>query len=104
MSKHGISLMASEIKDEIKEIGGFCTNKFHANVMTSGIDYSALKEGDVIELSGDNFSFDEESGHLAGKKIVITKVGKPCFPDCPVPKEQKPCILNRNVAFAEEVK
>ena len=88
--KHGISLMAGEIAEEIKEVGGFCTQKFHADIITEGIDYSALKEGEVLSLGG--------------RKIRITRVGKPCFPECPVPPEKKPCILNRNVAFAEEEK
>lgn len=104
MPKHGLSLMAGEIKEEIKNVHGFCTEKFHANITTKGIDYKSLKEGDILELSGDAFEFDDESSHLNGQKIVITKVGKPCFPDCPVPPENKPCILNRNVAFAEEIK
>ena len=86
--KSGVSLMAGEIVEEIKGIDGFCTKKFKADIVTNGVDYNALKAGDVLELEG--------------KKIQITKVGKPCFSDCPV--ENKPCILNHNVAFGEEVK
>ena len=86
--KPGVSLMAGEIIEEIKGIDGFCTKKFKADIVTNGVDYNELKAGDVLELEG--------------KRIQITKVGKPCFPDCPV--EKKPCILNHNVAFGEEVK
>ena len=86
--KAGISLMAGEIADEIKSIEGFCTKKFKADIVTTGIDYKKLRENDVLELNG--------------KNILITRVGKPCFPDCPV--ENKPCILNHNVAFGEELK
>lgn len=85
--KAGVSLMAGEITEEIKNIDGFCTKKFKADYVTEGVDYGKLAEGDILELGG--------------RKIRITKVGKPCFPDCPVPKEQKPCILNRSVAFGE---
>lgn len=85
--KPGVSLMAGEILEEIKTIDGFCTKKFKADIVTQGIDYEALKAGDVLEPEG--------------RKIRITKVGKPCFSDCPV--ENKPCILNHNVAFAEDV-
>ena len=87
--KPGVSLMAREIVEEIKGIDGFCTRKFKADILTQGIDYKSLKEGDVLEIGE--------------KKIRITKVGKPCFTDCPVPKEKKPCVLNKNVAFGEYV-
>ena len=87
--KAGVSLMAGEIAEEIKNIDGFCTKKFRADFVTEGVDYAKLKEGDVLELGG--------------KKVRITKVGKPCFADCPVPKELKPCVLNRNVAFGEYI-
>lgn len=86
MGKHGgISLMAAEIVEEVKTLNGLCTKKFHADILTHGIDYKALKEGDVIEADG--------------KAVKITRVGKPCFDECPL--EKKPCILNGNVAFGE---
>ena len=77
--------MAGEIIEEIKSIDGFCTKKFKADIITNGVDYKALKAGDVLDF-GD-------------RKVRITKVGKPCFSDCPV--ENKPCVLNGNVAFGE---
>ena len=101
--KKGISLMAGEIIDEIKSIDGFCTKKFHADIITNGIDYKALSEGNELVLDNEHFTFTEEAEKYKGKRIRITRVGKPCFPDCPVPKDQKPCILNHNVAFAEEI-
>lgn len=84
-SKAGVSLMAGEIVEEIKNIDGFCTKKFKADIVTEGVDYEKLSVGDLLEL-GD-------------KKVRISRVGKPCFADCPV--ENKPCILNHNVAFGE---
>ncbi len=94
MEKHkkdrsGVSLMASEIAEDIKKIDGLCTKKFKADILTDDIDYTDLKTGDILDIDG--------------KKIKLTKVGKPCFPECPLPKDQKPCILNRNVAFGEYV-
>lgn len=85
--KHGVSLMAGEIAEEIAELDGLCTKRFHADIITRGIDYSKLSAGDEL--------------YLDGKRIVITRVGKPCFPECAL--EDKPCALNRNVAFAEEI-
>ena len=43
-----------------------------------------------------SFAFAEEAD---GKPVKITRVGKPCFDECPL--EKKPCILNGNVAFGE---
>jgi hypothetical protein len=85
--KYEVSLMAGEITEEIKSIDGFCTKKFKADHITRGLDYSKLEAGQTVEADG--------------RRIRISKVGKPCFKDCPVPKEQKPCILSRNVAFGE---
>ena len=85
--KAGVSLIAGEISEEIKSIDGFCTRKFKADHITEGLDYGALKPGDIVEADG--------------KRIKITKVGKPCYKDCPVPAEKKPCVLNKNVAFGE---
>lgn len=103
-NKKGISLRAGEITEEMKKVGGFCTNKFKADILTYGIDYSTLKVGDEIDLSAIQCEYSEDGEKYRGKSIRLTKVGKPCFDDCPVPKEKKPCILNHNVAFAEEVK
>ena len=83
--KFDVSLMAGEITEEIKTIDGLCTKKFKADHITYGLDYGKLEPGQTVEADG--------------KKIRISKVGKPCFADCPVPKEQKPCILSRSVAF-----
>lgn len=83
--KHGVSMMAKEIVEEIKNLNGFCVKKFKADYYTEGLDYSQLKPGQILELEG--------------RKVLVTKVGKPCFDDCPM--EVKPCILNRNVAFGE---
>ena len=48
--KAGVSLMAGEIAEEIKNIDGFCTKKFRADFVTEGVDYAKLKEGDVLEI------------------------------------------------------
>ena len=85
--KYGVSLMAGEITEEIKSIDGFCTRKFRADHITEGLDYSAIKPGDVLEIDG--------------RRIVIGKVGKPCYKDCPVPADKKPCVIQKNVAFGE---
>lgn len=85
----GVSLMAGEILESIQAVDGFCIRKFKADIVTEGIDYGRLKPGDVLKYGE--------------RKIRITRIGKPCFTDCPVPAEQKPCMLNKNVVFGEYV-
>lgn len=85
--KAGVSLMASEILEEVSKLDGLCTKKFKADFYTKGVDYSTLKIDDIIEIEG--------------KKIKISRVGKPCFDECTLPN--KPCILNKNVAFGEYI-
>ena len=77
--------MAGEIAEDISKTGGLCTGRFHADIVTCGVDYAELREGDIIEAGG--------------RRVRITRVGKPCFPECPV--ENKPCVLQRSVAFGE---
>lgn len=85
--KAGVSLMASEVIEEVGMLDGLCTKKFKADYYTKGIDYSRLKAGDIIEIED--------------KRIKISRVGKPCFDECTLP--DKPCVLNRHVAFGEYV-
>ena len=88
MGKHGdISLIAGEILEELKTIDGLCTKRFHADLTTVGVNYDAMCVGDIVTVNG--------------RKIRITKVGKPCFAECEL--EDKPCVLAGNVAFGEEV-
>ena len=85
--KYELSLMDSKAEEAIKSIEGLCTKRFHADIITKDLDYERLKSGDVILLQG--------------KKILIQKVGKECFAECPLPKDEKPCILSCSVAFGK---
>ncbi|NLZ67004.1 MAG: hypothetical protein GX910_05090 [Clostridiaceae bacterium] len=65
-------------------IKGFCAVKFTANLTTSGLDYSTLREGSLL--------------HIGDATIRIDGVGKRCFPECPVEEKSK-CPLRTHCAF-----
>lgn len=79
--------MDKKLIEYMKDKDGLCFKKFHADLITDDIDYSKLKENDIVSIQD--------------KKIKIIKVGKRCFPECTL--KEKPCLLSRNVAFGEEI-
>lgn len=88
MKEHfSLSLMDEKMIEYCKNNDGLCMKKFHADIISKDIDYSKLKPGDIITI--DN------------KKIRLTKIGKPCFPECSF--SFKPCLLSKNVAFGEYI-
>ena len=88
MKKHfDISLMDEKMINYMNSNNGLCMKKFHADIITSDIDYLSLNVGDIIDVNG--------------KKIRLTKVGKSCFSECIL--DNKPCPLSKNVAFGEVV-
>ncbi len=66
---------------------GLCSKKFTANLLTDGLDYAALRVGDRLQV--------------ADAVIELTKVKKDCYPDCPIPSENRPCAFVDNVAYAK---
>lgn len=85
--KYEVSLIDAKALEAIKSMDGLCTKRFHADIITEDLDYEQLHAGDVVALKD--------------KKIMIQKVGKECFAECPLPADQKPCILSKSVAFGE---
>lgn len=86
MKKHyDISLMDKTMVQYMKDNNGLCMKKFHADIITSNIDYLNLKVGDIITVNN--------------KKIRLIKVGKSCFSECSL--TNKPCLLSKYVAFGE---
>ena len=84
---YDISLMDEKMVNYMKEnSNGLCMKKFHADIITNNVDYSSIKEGDIIEINN--------------KKIRLTKVGKSCFSECSL--TNKPCPLSKCVAFGED--
>ena len=80
-----VSLLSGEAEQEIRGAGGLCTERFMANILTSGLDYSLLREGTRL---------------VAGEcEIVITRVGKSCYENCALFSGGMRCPLTKNCAF-----
>ncbi len=80
-----ISLMAGEILPEIRNLGGHCTARFEADIVTNELDYSALSVGTRLKT---------------GTAVIeITAVGKRCFDECLIRQRGDQCPLPQNCAF-----
>lgn len=81
-----VSLLSSEAEQAIRGLGGLCTGRFMANILTSGLDYANLREGTRL---------------AAGEcELVVTRVGKPCYEACVLYAGGEPCPLPKSCAFA----
>jgi MOSC domain-containing protein YiiM len=81
-----VSLLAREAEEQIRDLGGFCTAKFAANIVTDGLDFSQLSVGSRLAI-----------GTI---EIEITRVGKPCYEACAIAQSGETCPLPKNCAFA----
>ncbi|MEA5048938.1 MAG: hypothetical protein VB034_10065 [Eubacteriales bacterium] len=80
-----VSLLSSEAERKIRGAGGLCTERFMANILTSGLDYSLLHEGTRL---------------VAGEcEILITRVGKACYENCALFLGGVRCPLTDHCAF-----
>ena len=66
-----LSLLAAETLPGLRQRGGLCIARFHAELITEGVDYTARLPGERLRL-GDAL-------------IQITFVGKKRFDECPLP-------------------
>ena len=81
-----MSLLSGEAEESIRKMGGLCTGRFQANIVTSGLDYATLREGTRLMV-----------GPCA---LEITRVGKPCYDVCSLPQSGQTCPLPKSCAFA----
>jgi len=81
-----VSLLSREAEEQIHSLGGLCTAKFAANIITDGLDFSRLTVG--VKL------------HVGNCELTLTRVGKPCYEDCDIVKRGKTCPIPQNCAFA----
>ena len=85
-----VSLLAGEAERWIRGLGGLCTEKFAANLVTSGLDYASLAAGMRL---------------IAGEtELLITRVGKSCYEACAFAEKGEPCLLQSSCAFARIVR
>ena len=81
-----VSLLSGEAEERIRSLGGLCTAKFAANIVTEGLDYAELAT---------------ETRLVIGSAILeITRVGKPCYEACAIAQAGETCPLPQNCAFA----
>ncbi len=81
-----VSLLSGEAEEEIRSAGGLCTGRFSANIVTSGLDYAKLRVGTRLKIGE--------------TELEIARVGKPCFEECALFRQNEPCPLPRSCAFA----
>lgn len=82
-----VSLLSGEAEDEIAKIGGLCTAKFAANIVTNGLDYRLITAGDRLTVGN--------------CELRLTRVGKRCYEACPIAQTGRICPLPENCAFAQ---
>ena len=86
-AKNGsVSLLSGEAEGQIRAAGGLCTDRFSANIVTSGLDYAILQIGTRLAIGE--------------TELEITRVGKPCFAECALFQQSEPCPLPNSCAFA----
>ena len=81
-----VSLLAREAEEQIRDLGGLCTAKFAANIVTEGLDYTLLSVGTRLAIGI--------------SEIEITRVGKPCYEACAIAQSGETCPLPKSCAFA----
>jgi MOSC domain-containing protein YiiM len=85
-----VSLLSREAEEQIRGLGGLCTARFAANIVTEGLDYTQLSVGTLLAIGN--------------SEIEITRVGKPCYEDCAIAQTGETCPLPQNCAFARVVR
>ena len=87
-----VSLLAQEALEALSpcEGAGLCLQKYAANVITEGLDYTALKTGQRLSL-GDC-------------ELELMEVGKACHMECVLFRDRKSCALTTLTAFARVIR
>ena len=87
-----VSLLAREAVEVLSpyEGAGLCLQKYAANVITEGLDYTALNSGQRLSL-GDC-------------ELELTEVGKACHVECRLFRDRKACALTTLTAFARVIR
>ena len=80
-----VSLLASEAEESIRSMGGLCTDRFQANIVTQGLDYAILRAGTHLTIGG--------------CELEVTRVGKPCYDACLLQQDGETCPLPKSCAF-----
>ena len=84
-----VSLLSGEAEESIRSMGGLCTDRFQANIVTQGLDYANLRLGTRLTIGC--------------CELEITRVGKPCYDACLLQQDGKICPLPKSCAFASVI-
>lgn len=85
-----VTLFSREAEERVRDLGGLCTAKFAANIITDGLDFSRLIKGTRLIVGG--------------CELILTRVGKPCYEDCAILQRGETCPIPQNCAFARVVR
>ncbi|MEL5897855.1 MOSC domain-containing protein [Clostridium sporogenes] len=87
-----VCLIGIEGKEKLEQVknDGLCIRRFKETITTQGIELYKLEVGTRIRI---------------GESLMeISKVGKSCFPECPIIKTGKKCSLSNEVVFMNVTK
>jgi len=85
-----VSLLSGEAEEQIRDLGGLCTARFVANIVTEGVEYTHLRVGTRMTIGS--------------CELILTRVGKPCYEECAIAQTGETCPLPQNCAFARVVR
>ncbi len=85
-----VSLLSGEAEEQIRGLGGLCTDRFMANIVTRGLNYAVLKAGERLTI-GDC-------------ELEVVRVGKPCYEVCSLVRRKEVCPLPLSCAFARVIR
>ncbi|WP_312649132.1 MOSC domain-containing protein [Aminipila sp.] len=86
-----IALISSNAKiwTVTQEIEGLCLARFQENIVTEGLNYAYLNQGDILKTNA--------------ATIEVTAYSKRCFLECRLIQENQPCELKIGIRFAKVV-
>lgn len=86
-----VALIMQEAKNWIvgQESEGLCFSRYHENIVTQGLDYSLLKEGNILKTN-----------HTS---IEISSISKRCFSECKLAQKNQICQLKTSSKFAKVI-
>lgn len=83
--ERAISLLAAEALPLLPRFDGLCTGKFRGDIITEGLDFSALSVGTRLAVGGG---------------VVRITAKKSCYDQCPLRQLGETCPLPESCAFA----
>jgi MOSC domain-containing protein YiiM len=84
-----VTLFSRDAEERVRDLGGLCTTKFSANIITDGLDFSRLSAGARL--------------NIGTCELELTRVGKPCYENCAIAQSGETCPIPQNCAFARVV-